>query len=117
MPPKNGMRPIHPGEILAEEMTELGVSADELDQILAVSPGTVAEILGQRRGLNAEFALRLSRYLGSGERLWMNLQVSYDLKIARRDLGAVIDSQVKPLPPNPIRIAAETEPASAASDD
>ena len=112
MPPKNRMRPIHPGEILAEELEELGLSADEFDKILAVPSGTVAAVLEARRNIDAEFALRLSRYLGAGERLWMNLQVSYDLKVAERKLGAVIAAQTTPCPHNPIRTRSEAEPAA-----
>ena len=110
MPPKNRMRPIHPGEILAEELEELGLSADEFDKILAVPSGTVAAVLEERRNIDAEFALRLSRYLGAGERLWMNLQVSYDLKVAERKSGAAIAAQITPCPHNPIRT--RLEPAS-----
>ena len=96
MPPKNGMRPIHPGEILSEELEALELSAEELDELLAVPAGTVAEIVGRKRGIDAEFALRLSRYLGAGERLWMNLQVSYDLKMAEEKVGVRIKKQVRP---------------------
>ena len=96
MPPKNGMRPIHPGEILTEELEALGLSPNELDELLAVPSGTVAAITGQKRGIDANFALRLSRYLGAGERLWMNLQVSYDLKITEQTHGHEIKKQVKP---------------------
>ena len=96
MPPKNGMRPVHPGEILSEELEALELSAEELDEVLAVPSGTVAEIVGRKRGIDAEFALRLSRYLGAGERLWMNLQVSYDLKIAEQKAGSLIKKQVMP---------------------
>jgi addiction module HigA family antidote len=96
MPPKNRMRSIHPGEILAEELEELGLSAEELDLLLAVPPGTVAAIVEEKRGIDAEFALRLSRYLGAGERLWMNLQVSYDFKIAEQKAGGLIKKQVQP---------------------
>ena len=96
MPPQNRMRPIHPGEILAEELAELALSADDLDHILAVPPGTVAGILDARRSIDADFALRLDRYLGSGARLWMNLQVSYDLKQTDQDTGRQIRRQVQP---------------------
>ena len=75
MPPKNRLQPTHPGEILADELAELGISPDELDRLLAVPSGTVAAIVAKRCGITAEFALRLARYLGSGERLWMNLQI------------------------------------------
>ena len=96
MRPTNRMRPIHPGEILAEELAELALSAADLDRILAVPPGTVADILANRRSIDADFALRLERYLGSGARLWMNLQVSYDLKQTDQDTGRQIRRQVQP---------------------
>ena len=96
MPPKNGMRPIHPGELLADELMELGATPDEFDEVLGLPQGTVADILRGKRNIDAEFALRLSRYLGGGERLWMNLQVSYDLKIAQQKHGAAIAKRVTP---------------------
>jgi addiction module HigA family antidote len=89
---------------LSEELAELGLSADDLDDLLAVPSGTVAAIMGENRGIDAEFALRLSRYLGAGERLWMNLQVSYDLKIAERTVGREIRKQVKPRPGIPTEV-------------
>lgn len=96
MPPNNGMRPIHPGEILADELEEIGLSPDELDACLAVPAGTVSAILDEQRNIDAEFALRLARYFGDGERLWMNLQASYDLKTVEQQSGAAIAKQVKP---------------------
>ena len=96
MPSENRAMPIHPGEILSEELEALGLSADELDESLAVPPGTVAAIVGKKRGIDAEFALRLSRYLGAGEQLWMNLQVSYDLGITQEKCGSLINKQVQP---------------------
>ena len=96
MPPENRMRPVHPGEILNEELEALGLSTEELDKSLAVPSGTVASIVTKKRGIDAEFALRLSRFLGAGERLWMNLQVSYDLKIVQDECGGLIRKQVKP---------------------
>ena len=99
--PTNRMRPIHPGEILAEELAELALSADELDRLLAVPPGTVAAILAERRSIDADFALRLARYLGSGARLWMNLQVSYDLKQTEQASGHKIRRQIQPRQDSP----------------
>ena len=95
-PKKDGLPPIHPGEILADELEEIGLSPDELDECLAVPAGTVSAILDEKRGIDAEFALRLARYFGAGERLWMNLQTSFDLKIAEGKSGAAIAKQVKP---------------------
>ena len=103
MPPKNGMRRIHPGEILTEELEELGLYADDLDKLLSVKPGTVEKIIGGQRGIDADFALRLDRYLGGGARLWMNLQVSYDLKVAERTGGHEIQKQVQPRPDMPVK--------------
>ena len=96
MPPKNRMPPIHPGDILSEELEALDLSAEELDDSLSLPRGTVAAIVRKKRGIDAEFALRLSRYLGAGERLWMNLQVSYDLKIVEQESGDLIKKQVRP---------------------
>ena len=102
MPVRDGMPPIHPGEFIAEDLEELGLSAADLDSLLSVKPGTVAAILEKRRGVDPEFALRWSRYLGTGARLWMNLQVSYDLKVAMRDIGHEIKKQVHPRPNMPM---------------
>ena len=96
MPPKNGMRPVHPGELIADELVELGISADEFDKALGLRSGTVAEIVQGKRNIDAEFSLRIARYLGGGERLWMNLQVTYDLKVAEQKHGAMIAKQVVP---------------------
>ena len=101
MPIKNGMPPIHPGEFIAEDLEELGLSAGDLDELLAVPAGTVAAIVNRQRGIDADFALRLARYLGGGERLWMNLQVSYDLKTAEQQSGRQIQKQVQPRPGAP----------------
>ena len=101
MPPKNGMRPIHPGELLQDELVELGTSPDEFDELLGLPGGTVAQIVQGTRNIDADFALRIARYLGGGERLWMNLQVSYDLKIAQRKSGAAIAKQITPRKDNP----------------
>ena len=98
MLPKNLMPPIHPGEILAEDLEELGLSTDELDRILAVPAGTALSIVKEKRGIDADFALRLGRYLGTGGRLWMNLQVSYDLKVAEKKVGPRILKEVTPRP-------------------
>lgn len=92
----DGLPPIHPGELLADELAEFDMSSEELDAILGVPEGTVSDLVTEKRGIDAELALRLARYFGAGERLWMNLQVSYDLKIAEREIGAAITKQVQP---------------------
>jgi addiction module HigA family antidote len=93
---ENGMRPVHPGEYIAEDLAEMRMSAGEYDSALAVPKGTVAELVAERATITPEIALRLSRYLGTTARLWMNLQNSYDLKIAEQACGEAIADQVEP---------------------
>jgi addiction module HigA family antidote len=79
----NKMRPIHPGEILREEfMLPLGLSSNALAQQLFTPTTRINEIVRERRGITADTALRLSRYFGTTPQFWINLQASYDLKMA-----------------------------------
>ena len=98
-PFQNGMPPIHPGESLADELNELEISEIEMDDFLAVPRGTVAAVVEGRRDIDADFALRLSHFFDTGARFWMNLQVTYDLKIAEKKSGPHILKHVKQLPP------------------
>jgi addiction module HigA family antidote len=78
---KNGMRPVHPGEILREDYLEpLGLSVNALAQALKVPASRMNEIVRERRGVTADTALRLARYFKTSERLWLNLQTEYDLR-------------------------------------
>ena len=105
---KNGLPPIHPGEMLADELEAMGLSPDELNALLCLPDGTVSLILAEERGIDADFALRLGRYLGGGERLWMNLQVSYDLKIAQQKYGSAIEKQIQPRKDNVSKTRGDT---------
>ena len=93
---KNGMPPIHPGEILAEELAELGLSARALAQALRMPPGRVAAILRGRRGVTAGTARRLARFFGTTPRVWLNLQRNYELRKAEIRAGRKIAAAVKP---------------------
>ena len=93
------MPPIHPGESLADELSELEISEIEMDDFLAVPRGTVAAIVEGRRDIDADFALRLSHFFGTGARFWMNLQATYDLKVAMKKSGPHIQKHVRQLPP------------------
>jgi antitoxin HigA-1 len=96
--PKNGMRPIHPGEILREEfLVPLDMSANALALKLDIPTNRITEILNERRSVTADTALRLSRAFGTTAEFWMNLQQSYELKIAEREAGPSI-RKIKPLP-------------------
>jgi len=82
--------PIHPGEILADELEEIGISAAELARTLAVPANRISQIIAQKRSISADTALRLARYFGTSADLWMNLQKTYELDLARQQLGKAI---------------------------
>ena len=93
----NKMRPIHPGEVLREEfLLPLGLSAHALSQALRVPAARVNDIVRERRSVMPDTALRLARHFGTSAQFWINLQASYDLKIATRDTGARIAKEVEP---------------------
>ena len=95
---KNGMRPVHPGEVLKEEYLEpLSFSSAALARALGVSTPTVNDIVLQRRGVSADMALRLSVCLGTTPEFWLNLQTTYALRKAEIDRGAAIREQVQPI--------------------
>ncbi|MDR2874566.1 MAG: HigA family addiction module antidote protein [Methylobacillus sp.] len=78
---KNGMRPIHPGEILREDyLVPLGMSVNALALALSVPATRVHEIVKERRGITPDTATRLARYFGGDAQSWLNLQAAYDLK-------------------------------------
>ena len=75
--------PIHPGEILAAELEEIGLSAKKLADIIQVPPNRLYQLLAGKRNVTADTALRLSRYFGMSADFWMNLQSAYELDLAR----------------------------------
>lgn len=80
---RNGMRPIHPGEILREEfLVPLNLSANALAIALGVPAPRINDIARERRGITADTALRLARYFGTSAEFWMGLQADYDLRLA-----------------------------------
>lgn len=78
---------IHPGEHLAEELTELGTSAAELARKLDVPTNRITGILNGRRAITGDTALRLAHFFGTSAEFWLNLQSLYDLRIAQKKLG------------------------------
>ena len=92
----NGMRPVHPGEILGEELEELGLSANALANALDVPTNRVTAILKGQRGVTADTALRLSRYFGTTPQLWQNLQKAFELRVAEIESGKHIEERVQP---------------------
>ena len=90
------MRPVHPGEILKDELSELGLSANAFAKALSVPANRIVNILLGKRSITADTALRLSIYFGSGPEIWMNLQTNYDLAVAIRDHGKTLKKTVRP---------------------
>lgn len=94
---KNNMRPIHPGEILREEfLAPMDMSANRLAQVLAVPTNRITEIVGERRAITAETALRLARALDTTPEFWMNLQQAYELRSAEKEIGPALKA-IKPV--------------------
>lgn len=92
----NKMRAIHPGEILKGELEELNLSANAFSKALGVPANRITAILNEQRGITADTALRLAQFFGGTPDFWMNLQSSYDVKIARAAVGKEIMETVKP---------------------
>ncbi|MDW3688291.1 HigA family addiction module antitoxin [Cupriavidus sp. CV2] len=94
---QNGMRPVHPGEILREEfLAPLDMSANALAVALHVTAARINDIVRERRGITPDTAMRLARYFGGDAESWLNLQLAYDLKIAQREHGKEIAAEIAP---------------------
>jgi antitoxin HigA-1 len=94
---KNGMRPVHPGEVLREDfMKPLGLSANALARALSVPTPRINDIVRGRRGVSADTAMRLARYFGGDARSWLNLQAAYDLRLAEIASGKRIAREISP---------------------
>jgi addiction module HigA family antidote len=82
--------PMHPGEILSDELRELGISAAELVRLIHVPANRVSQIIAGKRHITVDTALRLGRGFGTGPQVWLNLQQAYDLDVARQEIGAAL---------------------------
>ena len=83
---------IHPGEHLAEQLTELGMSAAELGRQLKVPTNRITGILNGQRAVTGDSALRLAHCFGTSAEFWLNLQKLYELRLAEQQIGAAIRS-------------------------
>lgn len=81
---------IHPGEILADELAELGISPTELSRLIKVPPNRVTQIIHGRRGITGDTALRLGHWFGNSPQFWLNLQSAYDIRMAEMRAGEEI---------------------------
>src|SRR5208337_2474925 len=81
---------IHPGEILMEELAELGVTPTELSRQINVPPNRVTQIIHGRRSVTGDTALRLGHWFGTSAQFWLNLQSAYDIRVAEERAGREI---------------------------
>lgn len=94
---KNRMRPVHPGEVLREDyLKPLEMTAHALAKALHVPPPRINDVVRKRRGITADTAMRLARYIGGDARSWLNLQTAYDLRFAERQNAKRIERQIAP---------------------
>ena len=89
------MVPIHPGRILRRELKARQLSANALARALRVPSGRIVDILNGKRSVTAETALRLGRYFGNAPQFWVSLQAQYDLAVAMRDVGELVEREVQ----------------------
>lgn len=96
--PNPEIPPIHPGEILLEEFLEpMELSQNHLARRLGVPAPRINQIVLGKRSISADTALRLSRFFGTSERFWLNLQTRYDLECEKDRLGQRLVREVEPL--------------------
>lgn len=85
---KNGLPPIHPGELLEEILNDRDMSQAAFARVIGVSPMRISHVIRGERPVTADLALRFGRAFGQTPQMWLNLQTDYDLKIAEREAGA-----------------------------
>jgi antitoxin HigA-1 len=86
--------PIHPGEILADELEFIGINAAELAEKIDVPKNRIYQIVSGQRSVTADTALRLGKFFGTGPRIWLNLQKAYELDIASKQIGKTLNGIV-----------------------
>ena len=92
---KEKMAPIHPGEILQEDfLIPMGISQYRLAKDISVPPRRINEIVHGKRAVSANTDLRLSKYFGTSERFWLNIQAKYDLEVEKDKLGDRLENEV-----------------------
>ena len=93
----NAMRPIHPGEVLKDELAEIGMSANAFAQALHVPANRITAILNGSRSITADTALRISQFFGTTPEFWLNLQTHFDLDQVADRIGDRLDREVQAL--------------------
>ena len=99
------LAPITPGEILRDEfMAEYRLSQNKLALALHVPVSIINRVVNNKYRITAELALRLAAYFGTSAQFWLNLQTSYDLRLAERQSGAKVKQEVQPVQSEPIQL-------------
>jgi len=91
---RKGRPAIHPGEILGDELQELGITPTELARQLSVPPNRIGQIIQGKRSITGDTALRLAHWFGTDPQFWLNLQSTYEIDLAVEQVGA----EIKKLP-------------------
>jgi addiction module HigA family antidote len=97
--------PIHPGEILADELAEIGITPTELSGQHGVPPNRISQIIAGKRAITGDTALRLGHWFGNSAQFWLNLQTAYDLRMAKAAVGGEVAAlPVRPVAPGETRM-------------
>lgn len=96
MPQRRKLPPIHPGELLRDELQEIGASLNELARALRVPMNRISAIVNGNRAITVDTAMRLARYFGTSPQYWLNLQSAYDVEVAEREIRPQIEREVLP---------------------
>lgn len=92
------LEPIHPGKILLEDFIKpFKLSINQLAREIDVPAGRISEIVNGRRAITADTALRLARFFGVSPEIWTGLQTDYELRLAKRKIGIVLETRIHPL--------------------
>src|ERR1700761_7862378 len=95
---KNGMRPVHPGEVLREDyLKPLDMSVNALAKHLGIPTSRLNDVVLRRRGVTPDTAMRLARYFGGDARSWLNLQSAHDLRVAEIEHAKEIERAIQPM--------------------
>jgi antitoxin HigA-1 len=89
--PREGRPPIHPGEILADELSEIGITPTELARQLEVPANRITQIVRGKRAITGDTALRLGHWFSTSPQFWLNLQSAFELRLAERQAGDEIN--------------------------
>jgi antitoxin HigA-1 len=96
MTQRRKLPPVHPGELLKDELQEIEVSLNELARALRVPMNRISAIVNGRRAITVDTAMRLARYFGTSPQYWLNLQIAFDLEIAEQEIQPRIEKEVLP---------------------